>query len=115
MNIKKTLAVALGIGTLLTGSAFAQKGMGGTGRPMYPPVEPAKLQEFCKDVQPLYQREAQLRAELRSIILQPSPNWDTILAKEQELAKIRVEIMKKGHEKGLPLGKVGMWRKYCGW
>lgn len=117
MNIKKTLALALGLGTLLTGPVFAYKGMGpqGMGRPMAPPVDQAKLQEFCKEVQPLYQREAQLRAEARSLILQPTPNWDTILAKEQELAKIRVEIMKKGHEKGLPLGKYGNWRKYCGW
>ncbi len=120
MRYKKVLALAVGIGTLFAGSAFAQKGMGGPmggpmGGRMAPPVDQAKLQEFCKDAQPLYQREAQLRLETRSLILQQNPNWDAILEKEQELAKIRVEIMKKGHEKGLPLGRVGMWRKYCGW
>ena len=60
-------------------------------------------------------REAQLRLEKRSLMLQPNPNWDAILEKEQELAKIRVELMKKAHDKGLPLGRFGMWRKYCVW
>ncbi len=110
MSIKKALAVALGIGALLTGSAFAQKGMGPKA---YPPVDPAKLQEFCKEAQPLYQKKSQLRVEIRSNLLQPSPNWDAILEKEQELAKIRVEIMKKAYEKGLPLGRFGSLRKYC--
>jgi zinc resistance-associated protein len=112
MRYKKALALVVGIGTLFAGSAFAKKGMGG---PIIPPVDQAKLQEFCKDAQPLFQREAQLSLETRSLKLQPNPNWDAILEKEQELAKIRVELMKKAHDKGLPLGRFGMWRKYCGW
>jgi hypothetical protein len=116
MRYKKALALMVGIGTLFAGSAFAKKGMGGPmGGPMAPPVDQAKLQEFCKDAQPLYQRESQLRLETRSLMLQPNPNWDAILEKEQELAKIRVELMKKAHDKGLPVGRFGMWRKYCGW
>jgi hypothetical protein len=116
MRYKKALALVVGIGTLFAGSAFAQKGGGGQmGGRMAPPVDQAKLQEFCKDAQPLYQRESQLRLETRSLILQQTPNWDAILEKEQELAKIRVELMKKAHDKGLPLGRFGMWRKYCGW
>jgi len=82
---------------------------------MVPPVDKAKLQEFCKDAQPLYQREAQLRLEKRSLMLQLNPNWDAILEKEQELAKIRVELTKKARDKGLPVGRFGKWRKYCGW
>ena len=112
MRYKKALALMFGIGTLVGGPAFAKKGMGG---PMVPPVDKAKLQEFCKDAQPLYQREAQLRLEKRSLMLQLNPNWDAILEKEQELAKIRVELTKKARDKGLPVGRFGKWRKYCGW
>jgi len=82
---------------------------------MVPPVDQAKIQEFCNETQPLFQRKSQLRLETRSLLLQQNPNWDAILEKEKELAKIRVEIMKKAHEKGLPLGRFGMWKKHCGW
>ena len=96
--------------------SFAQKGMG----PQYPiGVDPAKAQQYCKEVQPLYQKDLQLRGELLTLWAQPNPDWNAIKQKEQERASLRVDIHKKAYEMGLPYapgGKRGLQiRKICGW
>jgi hypothetical protein len=84
MRYKKALALMVGIGTLFAGSAFAKKGMGG---PMVPPVDQAKLQEFCKDAQPLYQRESQLRLETRFSCFSRNQTGMLSLRKSRSLLK----------------------------
>lgn len=99
------------------GVSFAQKGMMG---PQYPPgIDPAKAQQYCKEVQPLYQKDLQLRGELLTLWAQPNPDWNAIKQKEQERANLRVEMHKKAYEMGLPYapgGKKGLnIRRICGW
>lgn len=108
-----TLIAAL---TVFAGVSFAQKGMG----PQYPiGVDPAKAQQYCKEVQPLYQKDLQLRGELLTLWAQPNPDWNAIKQKEQERANLRVEMHKKAYEMGLPYapgGKKGLnIRRICGW
>lgn len=109
------IAVALVI-AVFAGVSFAQKGMG----PQYPiGVDPAKAQQYCKEVQPLYQKDLQLRGELLTLWAQPNPDWNAIKQKEQERASIKVDIHKKAFEMGLPYapgGKRGLnIRRICGW
>jgi len=106
-----TLVIAV-----FAGVSFAQRGMG----PQYPPgVDPAKAQQYCKEVQPLYQKDLQLRGELFTLWAQPNPDWNAIKQKEQERASLRVDMHKKAYEMGLPYamgGKRGLnIRRICGW
>lgn len=116
--MKKSLVVGLTmiLIMLLAGVSFAQRGMMG---PQYPAgVDPAKAQQYCKEVQPLYQKDLQLRGELLTLWAQPNPDWNAIKQKEQERANIRVEMHKKAYEMGLPYGpgKKGLKiRRICGW
>ncbi|GAB5046696.1 Spy/CpxP family protein refolding chaperone [Thermodesulfovibrio sp. TK110] len=101
---------------VFAGVSFAQKGMG----PQYPiGVDPAKAQQYCKEVQPLYQKDLQLRGELLTLWAQPNPDWNAIKQKEQERANLKVEMHKKAYEMGLPYapgGKRGLKiRRICGW
>ena len=114
-KLMSIIAVALVI-AVFAGVSFAQKGMG----PQYPPgVDPAKAQQYCKDVQPLYQKDLQLRGELFTLWAQPNPDWNAIKQKEQERASLRVDMHKKAYEMGLPYapgGKRGLnIRRICGW
>lgn len=101
----------------LAGASFAQKGM--MGPQYYPNIDPAKAQQYCKEVQPLYQKDLQLRGELLTLWAQPNPDWNLIKQKEQERVNLRVEMHKKAYEMGLPYargGKRGLHiRKICGW
>lgn len=116
--MKKLLTVMfviLTVTTLLTAVSYAQKGM-----PAYPAgVDPAKAQQYCKEVQPLYQKDLQLRGELLTLWSQPNPDWNAIKQKEQERASLRVDMHKKAYEMGLPYapaGKRGLHiRRICGW
>ncbi|MEN2994173.1 MAG: hypothetical protein ABDH19_02345 [Thermodesulfovibrio sp.] len=99
------------------GVSFAQKGMMGS---QYPPgIDPTKAQQYCKEIQPLYQKDLQLRGELLTLWAQPNPDWNVIKQKEQERASIRVDMHKKAYEMGLPYapgGKKGLnVRRICGW
>lgn len=101
-----------------TGVSFAQGGMGPGAQ--YPiGVDPAKAQQYCKEVQPLYQKDLQIRGELLTLWAQLNPDWNAIKQKEQERASLRVEIHKKAYEMGLPYapgGKRGLnIRRICGW
>jgi zinc resistance-associated protein len=114
-KLMSIIAVALVI-AVFAGVSFAQKGMG----PQYPPgVDPAKAQQYCKEVQPLYQKDLQLRGELFTLWAQPNPDWNAIKQKEQERASLRVDMHKKAYEMGLPYapgGKRGLnIRRICGW
>ncbi len=98
------------------GLSFAQRGMGS----QYPPgVDPAKAQQYCKEIQPVHQKYMQLRGELLTLWAQPNPDWNAIKQKEQERAALRVEMHKKAYEMGLskvPGGKRGLhMRRICGW
>lgn len=107
----------LGLISLLgTGVAFAKKGVG-PGQYYPPNIDPAKAQEFCKEIQPLWQKQWQLSSELRTLWGQNPPNWEALLNKEIEIQKIRLEIQKKAYEKGLPYGpRKGLnIRRLCGW
>jgi len=89
---------------VFVGVSFAQKGMG----PQYPiGVDPAKAQQYCKEVQPLYQKDLQLRGELLTLWAQPNPDWNAIKQKEQERASLRVDMHKKAYEMGLPYAPGG--------
>ncbi len=117
--MKKVLSLMVVVALLvsLQAVAFAQRG----GGPQYQPigVDPAKAQQYCKEVQPLYQKDMQLRGELLTLWAQQNPDWNAIKQKEQERAQIRVEMHKKAHEMGLPYGAGGKRglniRKMCGW
>lgn len=110
-GIKSLIGGLAILSLLMVGEGLAQKRGG-----MMPPADPAKIQEFCKEIQPLYQKELQLRSEIRAQVWSTSPNWDLVLDKEIEAAKLRVEMMKKAQEKGLFLRPLyGNIRKYCGW
>ena len=114
-KLMSIIVVALVI-AVFAGVSFAQKGMG----PQYPPgVDPAKAQQYCKEVQPLYQKDLQLRGELFTLWAQPNPDWNAIKQKEQERASLRVDMHKKAYEMGLPYapgGKRGLnIRRICGW
>lgn len=107
---KMILGSALIMGLVLSGEALAQKW---GPMPLSAPQE--KVAEFCKEIQPLYQKEVTLRNEIRTSIWQGNPNWDVLLEKEIEAAKLKVEILKKAQEKGLPLrGVFGNVKRYCG-
>ncbi|MCX7873107.1 MAG: hypothetical protein N2327_01570 [Caldimicrobium sp.] len=93
----KVFSLVTGFCFILGSQALAQK----KGPMATPPVDHSKLQELCKELQPLYQQMVQLRSEVRAQIWSTTPNWDIVLEKEIEAVKIRVEIMKKVHEKGL--------------
>ncbi|MGB9710190.1 MAG: Spy/CpxP family protein refolding chaperone [Thermodesulfovibrio sp.] len=102
--------------TVFAGVSFAQRGMG----PQYPiGVDSAKAQQYCKEIQPLYQKDLQLRGELLTLWAQPNPDWNAIKHKEQERASLKVEMHKKAYEMGLPYapaGKRGLnIRRICGW
>jgi zinc resistance-associated protein len=114
-KLMSIIVVALVI-AVFAGVSFAQRGMG----PQYPPgVDPAKAQQYCKEVQPLYQKDLQLRGELFTLWAQPNPDWNAIKQKEQERASLRVDMHKKAYEMGLPYapgGKRGLnIRRICGW
>jgi hypothetical protein len=110
-----------GLKMLLTGLAVltflgTSEVMAKRGGPYLPPADPVKVKEYCTEIQPLYQKEFQLRNEIRSMIWSGNPNWSEVESKEIEAAKLRVEMMKKAQEKGLPLrGVMGNIRRYCGW
>lgn len=113
-----SIMLVLTIVFVFAGMSFAQRGMGGG--PQYPiGVDPAKAQQYCKEVQPLYQKDLQIRGELLTLWAQPNPDWNSIKQKEQERANLRVEMHKKAHEMGLPYapgGKRGLHiRRICGW
>lgn len=100
------------------GVSFAQRGMGPGAQ--YPiGVDPAKAQQYCKEVQPLYQKDLQIRGELLTLWAQPNPDWNAIKQKEQERASLKVDMHKKAYEMGLPYapaGKRGLnIRRICGW
>ena len=114
-KLMSIIVVALVI-AVFAGVSFAQKGMG----PQYPPgVDPTKAQQYCKEVQPLYQKDLQLRGELFTLYSQPNLDWNAIKQKEQERASLRVDMHKKAYEMGLPYapgGKRGLnIRRICGW
>lgn len=130
--MKKGMAkiiVFLGSVSLLgTGIILAQNqtdsGIGKRGPGMRPPkystiqdIDPAKLEAFCKEVQPQWQKWWQLNKELRELWSKNPPDWNTIEKKEQELIRIRLEIQKKAYEKNLPYGPRGGLRlkRMCGW
>lgn len=101
---------------LVAGASFAHKGM----TPQHPVgVDPEKVQQYCKEVQPLWQKNLQLRGELLTLWSQQNPDWNAIKQKEKEIVEIRVEMRKKAYEMGLPFarhGKGGMnIRRICGW
>ncbi len=112
MRGSKMLLTGLAVLTFLgTSEVMAKKG-----GPYLPPADPVKVKEYCTEIQPLYQKEFQLRNEIRSMIWSGKPNWSEVESKEIEAAKLRVEMMKKAQEKGLPLrGVMGNFRRYCGW
>jgi len=114
-KLMSIMAVTLVI-AVFAGVSFAQRGMG----PQYPPgVDPAKAQQYCKEVQPLYQKDLQLRGELFTLWAQPNLDWNAIKQKEQERASLRVDMHKKAYEMGLPYApgrKRGLnIRRICGW
>ena len=108
----KKLGMVLGVLAFLgAGEVMAQKR-----GPYLPPVDAAKMKEYCAEIQPLYQKELQLKNEIRGALLSGNPNWSEVESKEIEAAKLRVEMMKKAQEKGLPLrGIFKNIRRYCGW
>ncbi len=111
-RIGKVVAALGMINLLCIGVIFAQNQ-----RNQYSSMEPAKLEAFCKDIQPQWQRWWQIRNELRELWSKKPPDWDAIEKKEQELVKTRLEIQKKAQEKGLPYGPRGGLRlkRICGW
>ncbi|MCX7988790.1 MAG: hypothetical protein N2647_05050 [Thermodesulfovibrio sp.] len=118
--MKKLISIMLVAAVIIvfTGVSFAQKGMGPGAQ--YPiGVDPAKAQQYCKEVQPLWQKDLQLRGELLTLWAQPNPDWNAIKQKEQERANIKVDMHKKAYEMGLPYapgGKRGLnIRRICGW
>jgi len=111
------IALTVALTMFLTGISFAK---GGSAYPAYPAgVDPAKAQQYCKEVQPLYQKDLQLRGELLTLWAQPNPDWNAIKQKEQERASLKVDMHKKAYEMGLPYapgGKRGLnIRRICGW
>lgn len=116
--IKKTLAF-LGLLSLMNlGLVFAQTPYRGVGPSTFQ-VDPAKTQAFCKEVQPLWQKEMQIRGEILSLWAKTPPDWEAILQKEIERTKIRIEVHKKAYEMGLPYAPTGRralnLRRLCGW
>ncbi|MCX8041586.1 MAG: hypothetical protein N3A56_03740 [Thermodesulfobacteriaceae bacterium] len=116
-NWKRVLATA-GILVLTTsGLVWAQRPYGGG--PANFQIDPAKAQAFCQEVQPLWQREMQIKGELLTLWAKTPPDFNAILQKETERAKIRVEIHKKAYEMGLPYAPTGKralkLRRLCGW
>lgn len=116
--MKKFLSIAVLLVALLvfSGYSYAQR----CGGPQYPVgSDPQKAQQYCKEIQPLYQKDMQLRGELLTLWAQPNPDWNAIKNKEQERANLRVEMHKKAYEMGLPYcmgGKRGLnIRRVCGW
>ena len=144
-KLSKTLAVLGTVGILAVGASFAQNettpqpGQMGPGygpmhhEPMGPgygpmhheqrgpgykiKVDPQKVQAYCKEVQPLWQKLWQIRKELRELWSKNPPDWSAIEKKEEELVKLRLEMRKKAYEMGLPFGpKNGLrLRRICGW
>lgn len=117
--MKRLLSITVVIAVIMvfTGVSFSEKGIKG---PQYPPgVDPAKAQQYCKEIQPLWQKFLQLRGELLTLWAQPNPDWNAIKQKEQERASLRVDMHKKAYEMGLPYvpgGKRGLnIRRICGW
>lgn len=113
----KLFVVVVVLAVFAVGVSFAQRGMMA---PQYPVgVDPAKAQQYCKEIQPLWQKDLQLRGELLTLWAQPNPDWNAIKQKEQERASIKVEMHKKAYEMGLPYapaGKRGLnIRRVCGW
>ncbi|MCS7203765.1 MAG: hypothetical protein NZ809_04900 [Thermodesulfovibrio sp.] len=117
--MKKLLIVMVVVAVLaaLSTVSFAQRGMGPAGP--YPAIDPQKAQQYCKEIQPLWQKDLQLRGEVLTLWAQPNPDWNAIKQKEQERAALKVEMHKKAHEMGLPYapaGKRGLnIRRICGW
>lgn len=108
----KKLVMALGVLAFLGGGEVMAQKRG----PYLPPADPAKVKEYCAEIQPLYQKELQLKNEIRAAVWSGNPNWADVESKEIEAAKLRVEMMKKAQEKGLPLrGVFGNIRRYCSW
>lgn len=110
-----TFVVFLATILVFSGYSFAQRG----GVPKYPPgVDNQKIQQYCKEIQPLWQKDWQLRGEIISMYAQPNPDWNAIKQKEQERASLRVDMKKKAHEIGLPYGFSGKRglniRRLCG-
>lgn len=132
-KLSKTLAVLGTVGILAVGASFAQNEttpQPGQMGPGYGPmhhgpmgagyrikVDPQKVQAYCKEVQPLWQKMWQIRKELRELWSKNPPDWSAIEKKEEELVKLRLEMRKKAYEMGLPFGpKNGLrLRRICGW
>ena len=132
-KLSKTLAVLSIVGILAVGASFAQNettpqpGQMGPGYgPMHHEqrgpgyrikVDPQKVQAYCKEVQPLWQKMWQIRSELRELWRKNPPDWSAIEKKAEELVKLRLEMRKKAYEMGLPFGpKNGLrLRRICGW
>ncbi len=118
MKNRKKFVATVGILVLATSSlALAQKSY--RGGPIPSQIDPSKAQAFCQEVQPLWQKEIQIRGELLTFWSKTPPDWEAILQKETERAKIRIEIHKKAYEMGLPYAPTGRGalnlRRLCGW
>ena len=120
-KLSKILAILGTAGVLAVGASFAQNettsqpgkmGSGYRGK-----INQQKVQAYCKEVQPLWQKMWQIRNELHELWSKNPPDWSAIEKKEEELIKLRLEMRKKAHEMGLPFGpKTSLrLRRICGW
>ncbi len=132
-RLSKTLAILSTVGVLAVGASFAQNEttsqpdqIGPGYGPMYrgsmgpgykSKINQQKVQAYCKEVYPLWQKMWQIRNELRELWSKNPPDWSAIEKKEEELVKLRLEMRKKAYEMGLPFGpKRGLrLRRICGW
>jgi len=134
-KLNKGLAILGVMGILTLGTAFAQNEaapqpgpMGfpyGKGPKHYrqkeafykPNIDPQKAQEFCKEIQPEWEKMWKTKRELYELWRKNPPDWKEIEKKEMELRKTQLEIRKKAYEKGLPYApRNGLrLRKMCGW
>ncbi|GAB5046697.1 Spy/CpxP family protein refolding chaperone [Thermodesulfovibrio sp. TK110] len=117
--MKKTFIialVALFAVAIIGGAAYAWRGAGaGYGCPGYTALDPEKTQRFYNDTASLRQKMLQLRGELAQLYAQPSPDWNAIGKKQQEMVQLRTEMQKKAQEYGLPYYGMGMKRFCRGW
>ncbi len=112
-----SLLVVVAVVMTFVGVSLAQRGAGPVQYPIG--VDPAKAQEYCKEIQPLWQKDLQLRGELLTLWAQQNPDWNAIKQKEQERVSLKVDMHKKAYEMGLPYGSGGKRalniRRICGW
>ncbi len=124
-TLRKLIGMASLVGMLAFVPAYAKgpgmgPGMGpmGPGAALPPGVDQAKVQKFCTEVKPLFQKDLELRGELMKLWAQGTPDWTAIESKEIERAKLRVEMHKKAYEAGLKMGpgqRGFNLRRICGW